>query len=153
MDAIELKVPPLGLALIIAAAMWLASKIIPSLALAMPWLPVCTVVLVGAGIVFVLAGVVAFRKAKTTVNPTNPETTSTVVASGVYAVSRNPMYVGFLLILAGWAVFLGHAFSFVLLPVFILYMNRFQIIPEERALSARFGSEYTAYMQSVRRWL
>ena len=153
MDAIELKVPPLGLALIIAAAMWLASKIIPSLALALPWLPVCTVVLVGAGIAFVLAGVVAFRKAKTTVNPTNPETTSTVVASGVYAVSRNPMYVGFLLILAGWAVFLGHAFSFLLLPVFVLYMNRFQIVPEERVLSARFGSEYTAYMQSVRRWL
>jgi len=153
MNAIELKVPPLALALIIAAAMWLASKAIPSLALAMPWLPACAVALVGAGVVFILAGVIAFRKAKTTVNPTNPETTSTVVASGVYAVSRNPMYVGFLLILAGWAVFLGHAFSFLLLPVFVLYMNRFQIVPEERVLSARFGSEYTAYMQSVRRWL
>ena len=153
MDAIELKVPPLALVLSVAAAMWLTSKVIPSLALTTPWLSTGAAALASAGIVFVLAGVVAFRKVRTTVNPTNPEATSTVVVSGVYAVSRNPMYVGFLLILAGWAIFLGHAFSFLLLPVFVLHMNRFQIVPEERVLSARFGSEYIAYMQSVRRWL
>jgi protein-S-isoprenylcysteine O-methyltransferase Ste14 len=63
------------------------------------------------------------------------------------------MYVGLLFLLAGWAVFLAHLLPLTLLPVFILYMNRFQIEPEERALSARFGSEYATYMQSVRRWL
>ena len=153
MNAIELKIPPVAIALFIAAAMWLTSKDMPSQALAMPWLLACAVGLSCAGIVFALAGVFAFRKVKTTVNPTNPENTSTVVASGIYAVTRNPMYLGFLLILAGWAVFLAHLPSFLFLPVFVLYMNRFQIGPEERVLTDRFGSEFIAYMQSVRRWL
>ena len=63
------------------------------------------------------------------------------------------MYVGFLLALIGWAAYLSHALALVLLPVFVAYMNRFQISPEERALSAKFGPEFDTYKQSVRRWL
>jgi protein-S-isoprenylcysteine O-methyltransferase Ste14 len=63
------------------------------------------------------------------------------------------MYVGFLLALTGWAIFLSHPLSFLLLPVFVVYMNRFQIMPEERVLSAKFGKEYDRYKQGVRRWL
>jgi len=152
-QALQLKVPPVAVALVGAAAMWVASTIMPALALAIPWQTASALVLVMVGIAFAVAGVVAFRRARTTVNPTRPESTSTVVVSGVYGLSRNPMYVGLLFVLAGWAVFLAHLLPPMLLPVFILYMNRFQIEPEERALSARFGSEYAAYMQSVRRWL
>jgi protein-S-isoprenylcysteine O-methyltransferase Ste14 len=151
--ALELKVPPVALGLIIAAAMWLASTYSPSLALAIPWRAAIALAIVGVGLAMAVAGVLAFRKAKTTVNPTKPESTSTVVASGIYGLSRNPMYVGFLLVLAGWGVFLAHVLPFLFLPLFVLYMNRFQIGPEERALSARFGSEYATYMGSVRRWL
>jgi protein-S-isoprenylcysteine O-methyltransferase Ste14 len=118
-----------------------------------PWRSVLAVALSSAGAAFALAGVLAFRRANTTVNPTKPEATSTIIASGVYGVSRNPMYVGLLFVLTGWAFFLSHALNFLFLPAFVAYMNRFQIAPEERALSALFGREYAIYMRSVRRWL
>lgn len=153
MHALELKVPPLAVVLIIAAAMWLASICTPFLSLAIPWRLAFAASLAGVGIAFAAAGVLAFRRASTTVNPTTPEATSTVVASGIYRFSRNPMYVGMLFILAGWAIFLANMLPPLFLPAFVAYMNRFQIGPEERALSARFGSEYASYLRSVRRWL
>ena len=153
MNALELKVPPLVLVLVLALAMWFAAMQLPSLAFALPWRHGFAVTISGVGIPFLLAGVYAFRKAKTTFNPTTPSAASSVVTSGVYRVSRNPMYVGFLLALTGWAIFLSHPLPFLLLPVFVAYMNRFQISPEERALSAKFGDEYDTYKQGVRRWL
>lgn len=153
MDALELKMPPLALTLVLAAVMWGVATATPVLALVLPWRIELAVVLAAVGLAFAAAGVVAFRRAKTTVNPTAPGTASMLVAGGVYGISRNPMYVGFLLLLAGWAVFLGHVLGYVFPPAFVLYMNRFQILPEERALSERFGRSYLDYLQSVRRWL
>jgi protein-S-isoprenylcysteine O-methyltransferase Ste14 len=63
------------------------------------------------------------------------------------------MYLGFFLILIGWAIFLSHALSVLLLPAFVWYMNRFQIEPEERALASLFGEAFEAYRTRVRRWL
>ena len=126
---------------------------LPSLSIALPGQHGLAAIISGVGIFFILAGAYEFQKAKTTLNPTTPAATSSVVASGIYRVSRNPMYVGFLLVLTGWAIFLSHPLPFLLLPAFVAYMNRFQISPEERVLSARFGDEYDTYKQSVRRWL
>lgn len=153
MNALELKVPPLVLVLVLAGAMWFAAMQLPSLAITLPWRHGLAVTISGVGILFILAGVYVFQKAKTTVNPTTPAAASSVVTSGVYRFSRNPMYVGFLLALIGWATFLSHTLPFLLLPVYVAYMNRFQISPEERALSVKFGDEYEAYKQVVRRWL
>ncbi len=153
MTALELKVPPLVLLLVLAVAMWFAAMQLPSLAFTLSWRHGLAVTISGVSILFLLAGGYAFQKAKTTLNPTKPATASSVVASGVYRVSRNPMYVGFLLALTGWATFLSHPLPFLFLPIFVVYMNRFQISPEERALSAKFGDEYDRYKQGVRRWL
>ena len=153
MNALELKVPPLLLALLIAIAMWLASTSLPALSIAIPWRTALIVACTVTGLAFAVAGVVAFRKARTTVNPTTPQKSSSVVTTGVYRFSRNPMYLGFLLFLAAWAIALANAAAFLLLPAFVAYMNRFQISVEERALLAHFGDEYLAYMRSVRRWL
>jgi protein-S-isoprenylcysteine O-methyltransferase Ste14 len=150
---LELKIPPPVVALLVAVSMWFAGRYAPSLDLVIPWRPAFAMSLVILGIALSLSGVLAFRRAKTTVNPTKPETTSTVVATGIYRFTRNPMYLGMLLVLVGWAVFLANTISFLLLPVFVLYMNRFQIGPEERVLSEHFGNEYATYMQTVRRWL
>ena len=100
-----------------------------------------------------IAGVMAFRDKRTTVNPLTPSASSSVVSSSVYRVSRNPMYLGFLLALAGWAVYLSNAGAALLLPAFVAYLTQYQIKPEEHALLAKFGSEFAQYMSRVRRWL
>jgi protein-S-isoprenylcysteine O-methyltransferase Ste14 len=106
-----------------------------------------------SGFAFALAGAVAFRKAATTLNPMRPATASALVTSGIYRFSRNPLYVGLLLALSGWTVFLSHALGLLFLPTFVAYMNRFQIAPEEHVLAEEFGAGFAAYKQSVPRWL
>ena len=153
MNALELKVPPLVLVLVLAGAMWFTAMQFLSLAFPLPWRHGLAATVSTVGILFLLAGLYEFQKARTTFNPMKPDAASSVVTSGIYRVSRNPMYVGFLLVLIGWAIFLSHPLPFLFLPVFVAYMNRFQISPEERALSAKFGEEYDRYKQGIRRWL
>ena len=78
---------------------------------------------------------------------------SSLVTRGVYAMSRNPMYLGGLIILFGWAIYLLNVLAFVFLPAYVLYINRFQITPEERSLTSLFGQPYVAYQARARRWL
>jgi protein-S-isoprenylcysteine O-methyltransferase Ste14 len=153
MQALELKIPPVALVLLFAVLMWLLSVSVPSLALASPWRATLALLSFVAGFVIALAGLVEFRRAKTTVNPLTPEAASAMVTSGIYRFTRNPMYLGLLFMLIGWAVWLSHLLAFALLPLFILYMNRFQIEPEERALSAKFRGHFRDYGRSVRRWV
>ena len=82
-----------------------------------------------------------------------PDSTSSLVVSGIYKYTRNPMYLGFLLVLLGWATFLSNLAALALLPAFVVYMNHFQIGPEERALGSLFAQEYQAYHARVRRWI
>jgi protein-S-isoprenylcysteine O-methyltransferase Ste14 len=105
------------------------------------------------GSLFLVAGMVSFALARTTINPLKPETTAYLVRSGVYRISRNPMYVGLLFALVGWAVYLASAWALLGPVAFVPYMNRFQIAPEEQVLSALFGTEYADYASKVRRWL
>lgn len=152
MNALELRIPPLALVVIFALAMagiaWLAPADMP-----IPHKALVAAGLVSAGAVVAIMGVADFRRHKTTVNPFTPDQSSTLVSTGIYRYSRNPMYLGFLLALAGWCVYLASWGSMLLLPLFILYMNRFQIAPEERALHQHFGQQFTTYTQAVRRWL
>ena len=153
MNALELKVPPLALAVAFALAMWLAAAQAPVLAFELPAHRVIAALVASLGVALVLVAGLGFRRAGTTVNPTKPQATTSVVDTGIYRISRNPMYVGFLLVLAGWAAFLSHVLPFLFLPAYVGYMNRFQIAPEERMLGARFGAGYENYRQRVRRWL
>jgi protein-S-isoprenylcysteine O-methyltransferase Ste14 len=97
--------------------------------------------------------VLAFRRAQTTVNPLTPQATSSLVTTGIYRYSRNPMYVGLLFVLAGWGCYLANGLALLVLPLFVASMTRWQIIPEERFMAAKFGAEFEAYKRSVRRWL
>jgi protein-S-isoprenylcysteine O-methyltransferase Ste14 len=109
------------------------------------------VLLGGAGIV--IAAIISFRRALTTVNPLVPERASALIVSGVYRLSRNPMYLGMALILFGWAILLANALALTLVPVFVAWIDRFQIAPEEEALALRFGADFAAYKASTRRWV
>lgn len=153
MNSLELKIPPVGVFLLFATAMWLIPFQIPLIDFFFSFRLPFSLILIAAGGVFALAGIFAFLKERTTLNPIKPEAASTIITYGVYRFSRNPMYVGLLFVLMAWAVWLYNLPAFLFLPAFVLYMNRFQILPEERALQAKFGSEFNAYMKSVRRWL
>lgn len=151
---LELKIPPLLLTIVMMAMMWIAASVVPSLTLSFPGQGVIGWMIVLGGMICVGLGVWVFRRVKTTVNPIRPEQASVFVTTGIYAISRNPMYLGFLLILIGWGVYLGNAVVLLIFPLaFVLYMNRFQIGPEERALEAIFTDEYVRYRRNVRRWL
>ncbi|HEX8963646.1 MAG TPA: isoprenylcysteine carboxylmethyltransferase family protein [Rhodocyclaceae bacterium] len=153
MKALELKIPPPVLALAVAFGIWLIARAWPGFGFAFPGQNIAAAVLAGAGIAFALAGVAAFHRANTTHHPMRPHDTATLVTTGPYRVSRNPMYVGVLAALAAWALFLGSALGFVLLPLLVAYLNRFQIGPEERVLAGKFGEEFVAYQRAVRRWI
>jgi protein-S-isoprenylcysteine O-methyltransferase Ste14 len=151
MRALELRIPPLLLVLIVAMGMALSAFVVPA-ALVVPAPQAVATALAVAGVLLALAGVLAFRRHRTTVNPMTPGKSSALVATGIYRLSRNPMYLGFLLLLGGWGVHLANAVALLWLPAFVVYMNRFQIQPEEQALTQRFGDQYLAYCRSVRRW-
>lgn len=153
MRTLELKVPPPLVFAIVAGAMWGLARVTPSLAVAGDVSKVLAIALVLPGFVIGIAGVLGFRRARTTIHPMHPEETSALVTSGIYRLSRNPMYLGILLALLAWAVYLANAWTLIGPVVFVLYINRFQVIPEERALSALFGADYSAYCGRVRRWL
>ncbi|MEZ9369130.1 isoprenylcysteine carboxylmethyltransferase family protein [Shewanella sp. 10N.286.51.B2] len=105
------------------------------------------------GVVFALAGVISFKKHKTTVNPVNTKNVTTLINSGIYRYSRNPMYVGMLMALLGYCLYLSNPINLITLILFVWYMNKFQIKPEEVLLTSIFGNDYIRYKQSVRRWL
>jgi protein-S-isoprenylcysteine O-methyltransferase Ste14 len=153
MRVLELKVPPLAVGVLLAALIWLVSRLLPSFKFVFPGRQFLALTLAIAGAMIIVLGVASFRRAKTTINPMKPESSSSLVISGIYKLSRNPMYLGFLLVLVGWAVLLSNALAFVFVPAFIFYMNRFQIDPEEKALAGKFGQEFLDYKSRVRRWL
>jgi protein-S-isoprenylcysteine O-methyltransferase Ste14 len=153
MHALELKVPPPAVALLVAMIMWLASWAVPALQFEMPARRGIAACVALVGVAVSIAGVVSFRRMRTTVNPRKPESASLLVMSGLYRISRNPMYVGILLVLLAWAVWLANVMAFVITPAFVLYISRFQIRPEEAALAKMFGEEYAVYRSRVRRWL
>ena len=153
MQTLELRIPPPAVTLLIASTMWGITWVAPSLEVpAFPRITVAVAIaLVGFG--FILAGIASFRRAKTTLNPKKPSNATSLVSSGIYRVTRNPMYVGLLFVLVAWAVFLSCVWALLGPLAFVLYMSRFQIAPEEKALAAMFGSEYSSYKERVRRWL
>ena len=153
MNVLELKIPPPLVGALTATAMWLLSMVTPSLKMPSPLRLGGAVVLAIVGLTIAISGFIAFNHAKTTVNPSKPEKSTSLVTFGIYKITRNPMYVGLVLVLVAWAVQLSAPWTLAGPLAFVLYIARFQITPEERILLAMFGAEYSAYQSRVRRWL
>ncbi len=149
----ELKVPPPLVVIGLGALMYGLTRLLPSLSWHVPGGRATAASLVVLGLVITLAGVLAFRSHGTTVNPLRPDATTAVVQSGIYRITRNPMYLGMLLVLVGWALYLGNLAAVVVVPFFIAFINAFQITPEERTLLAKFGPTFAEYMRNTRRWI
>jgi protein-S-isoprenylcysteine O-methyltransferase Ste14 len=152
MRFLELKVPPPVVALLLAVMMWLTPGLAGKVAAPFAVRAVLAVAFVLAGQIIAISGMVEFRRARTTLNPIKAGAASTLVCSGIYRFTRNPMYAGLFLALLGVAVYLSNPLSLVFLLVYVWYITRFQIKPEERILLGLFGEPYAAYMQRVRRW-
>jgi len=146
-------VPPPVVVVIIGALMWAVDKYLAFGRFEFAFQTAVAGILLIAGLLLMLVAVASFVAVKTTINPLRPSRASSLVTSGIFGLSRNPIYLGDLLVLAAFAVWLGNAVNAVLLCLFAWYITRFQIIPEERALTRIFGESYIAYCERVRRWL
>ncbi|MBL8727382.1 MAG: isoprenylcysteine carboxylmethyltransferase family protein [Planctomycetes bacterium] len=153
MRALERKIPPVVTCLLLGAGMGVTAWLVPALGFPLPARRPLAAVLAIAGLVLAVLGVISFRRVGTTIHPLRPEAASHLVVAGIYRRTRNPMYLGMLLVPLGWAVCLAHPLALLLAITFVPLMNRLQIGPEEAALAARFGAEFAAYRATVRRWL
>jgi protein-S-isoprenylcysteine O-methyltransferase Ste14 len=153
MRYLELRFPPPLVGITVAVVMWITASLPPI------WPPSSSVrlwtgvILLVIGIAIALSAVVSFRRVQTTVNPLKPETSTSLVSTGIFARTRNPMYLGMLIVLLAWAVYLASALTLLGPVAFALFITRFQIIPEEKAMHSLFGPAFTEYSRRVRRWV
>lgn len=154
MNFLELRIPPPLLTIIGALFIWAIAIFLPGFAFDLDGVRPVALGLAIFGAFVCGIGVRSFLKVGTTINPMKPDQTARLVTDGIYRFSRNPMYLGLLMLLIAWALYLSNIVALLIGPAaFIAYMNRFQISPEERALGLRFGEAYFAYTRSVRRWI
>lgn len=149
----KLKTPPLLVTILTALAMWIFARFLPELSVFMPWSNVTTIVLGVIGTLVLFLSFITFQRADTTVDPRYPGHSSSLVTTGIYQYTRNPMYLGMVIWLMAWAFYLQNAFSFILIFGFVGYMNKYQIEPEEEALKKKFSNKYSNYRSKVRRWI
>ena len=153
MRSLELVIPPPVVLALVGIAMWLIAPYTSRVEVADATRLWASGILAAIGIGIAGAAIVAFRIARTTINPMRPANSTTLIATGIYRLSRNPIYLGDLAVLVAWAVFLAAPWMLAGPVVFMAYIGRFQIAPEERALADRFGEAYRDYRMVVRRWL
>lgn len=152
LTALELRIPPPLLAAITALVMWIGARDnVPYPR--PPWLTAFASGIGIAALIIIVATILTLRRANTTVSPTRPDASRTLVQTGVFSVSRNPIYMASALLLLAFALHLWQPQSFVAIPVFAAWIHRFQIIPEERVLRAKFGETFERYAASTRRWI
>lgn len=150
---LDAKLPPPLVMLLCGAAAWAAARALPALIVPLPGRGALAIAVLALGLAIELVAAARFLRARTTVSPLSPQKATTLVTGGLNRISRNPMYVGQALLLAGWALWLAHALAPLGAVAYVLWITRFQILPEERALAARFGEDYAAYRARTPRWL
>ncbi len=148
----KLKVPPAIVFLVFGLLMYLLAEFLPVGYFDFFGRHYFMIALALLAIIIAVVALFQFYAAKTTIDPTQPDKTKNLVANGIYAYTRNPMYLALLLLLLAWGVWLGNAFNTLLAAGFVAYMNRFQIEPEEHALRQIFEKDYKQYCLLVRRW-
>ena len=150
---LKTKIPPPVYLLLSASLMWLLNQYFPLFHwLNHPWNQL-GLGIIGIALLCDFWSLFLFYRAKTTPNPMKPSNTAHLVTSGLYQYSRNPMYVGLAVMLAGWGLYLGSVSPILVMPIFVWVMTKQQIEPEETVLTQKFGSTYQDYQQRVRRWL
>jgi len=153
MDKLKHKIPPPILMLLCAFLMWLSSNLGGLIVIPTSAKIALIVILIICANIFIFTGIKCFKKSDTTINPLQPETASKLVTTGIYQVSRNPMYVGLTILLLAWSIYLTSIFALIWIGIFMVTIQNLQIIPEEQVLAKLFGDNYINYKTKVRRWL
>ncbi|NHF59359.1 isoprenylcysteine carboxylmethyltransferase family protein [Flavobacteriaceae bacterium TP-CH-4] len=148
----KLKIPPALVFLFFGVLMYLLAEFLPVGYFDFFGRKYLIIALLVLSVVFGVGALFHFFGSKTTIDPMLPSKASNLVTTGLYRFSRNPMYLALLLVLLAWGIWLGNAFNTLVAAGFVGYMNRYQIIPEEEALTKLFGREYVQYCVKVRRW-
>ncbi len=153
MKFFEMRIPPVGVFLICVSIMYLVQRSAFTVEIELLYKMIFIGLLALFGAYVALMGVVQFKNAQTTVNPFTPENSSVLVTTGVYSLSRNPMYLGLLCYLLALFVYFAAPIALIGPALFKIYMDRFQIHPEERYLTQLFGEQYITYSTKVARWI
>ena len=149
----KLKIPPALVAAILAGLMRLVALYIPLGSLILPGANWVAGALLAVGAILGVVGLYQFYSNGTSIDPHKPSKTKALVTDGVYSYSRNPMYLALFFLLIAYASILQNVLNLLLLPLFIWYMNRYQIVPEEEIMEKKFGEAYERYKSEVRRWI
>ena len=148
---LETRVPPPLVTGVLAIAMWVANRLVPPVSsTAAGARTVVSGGLFALAVLVAWTGIRTFARART---PLNPHKATALVTGGIFRWSRNPLYLSMVLALLGWAARLGQPWLLLGPVAFVLYITRFQIRPEERALAEKFGAEYEHYRRRTRRWI
>jgi protein-S-isoprenylcysteine O-methyltransferase Ste14 len=150
---LKLKIPPVVVFLICIGMMWLINNWFPNESLLFDSRKGFILILIGIGVIIGILGLIIFAQKSTTVNPHKPQNTEKLVTTGVYQISRNPMYLALLLVLVSPVIYWGNVVTLIMLPLFVWYMNEFQVKPEEEIMEQKFGDEFFEYKKEVRRWV
>ena len=153
MEKLKLKVPPPIVMLLVATMMWLTSIKSKGFLVPHELQLVIIISICSLATIVIFFSILSFKRFKTTIHPMNPKESKKLITEGMFSYSRNPIYLGMLIFLMAWVFYLSNLYSFTFLIIFILYMNVFQIVPEEEALELNFGVEFIKYKKKVRRWV
>ena len=149
----KLLIPPPILALMSAILMLIISKYFNKANFSLNQHNQFALFFLIVALIIILISIAKFIKIKTTISPLKPNKTSILVDSGIYKYTRNPMYLGLFLILFSLFLYLKNFLSFLVLPLFVIYITKNQILPEEKVLENLFGDQYKKYKNKVRRWI
>ena len=151
MISIKTKIPPPLVALTFGFLVINSKSIFPKIEVGLGGVFGSFMIIIG--IVIILLAIIQFKKYKTSITPLNPSNATKLIVYGIYKFSRNPMYLGLLLILSGISIIQNPIGGLLFVPAFILYINHFQIIPEESAMLDLFKDDFLKYKENVRRWI
>jgi len=146
-----IKIPPPILVIILTSLVYFSSTKLELIYL--PYRQIVSVIILIIGLIVIVSPVVDFIKSKTTVNPVKFKNVNRLVTTGIYRYSRNPMYLGMILIIISTTVYYLNFLSVFSPLIFYIWINKFQINREEIFLEDKFGSEYLEYKSKTRRWI
>ena len=145
------KIPPPVVTLFFGLCIYFSQEYFPEYNL--KFLTIVSYISYFAGLSILILAVSLFKKKNTTVNPIKIENASFLVTSGIFEYSRNPMYLGMVLILLGLALMFNLIGGTLFTLLFTIYITKFKIRPEEEVMERLFREDFLRYKQNVRMWL